>query len=210
MGSYGSAWQANGYSGSGNVEDLIDSLHGRPAVVAGNAATVFEEYDKYVQGDPYIFGVNDAGVYIPRVHAMVSLHTERLLLWRALRKSGQGESRWWDDIKTHSFQKTVGLDYFWHELTPTCSLSGYFAMQIAHIMGAGRITLIGCPGSPVPRFFETRPRRDGFGYGGAASKVDDGTKKQIMLEAKRVPGLKDKVRSASGWTREFFGAPEDI
>ncbi len=203
MGTFGSTWQAAGYSGAGNVEDLINSLRGRPAVVCGNAKGVFQEADiaiRYLH-DPVIFGVNDAGMYLPKLDHWVSLHQDNLPAWKAV--------RW---LQVHAEEKAVyhsaspgeAVDRVWEGLNPVFALSGYFAMQLAYLMGAGLIVLCGCPGSPMPRFFEAGPR-DGFGYGGGTENADEGIRTQLLNEMKRVPDLREKVRSTSGWTRDYFG-----
>ena len=207
MGGYGAAWEHEGYCGSGNVVDLLGSLQGRTALVCGNGGGVFEEFEEVYQEGMEVFGCNDVGVYLPWVHHMVSLHCSRLKLWRQLRQDGAGESRGNRDFKAHTITDTPGIDYHWDGLCPTFALSGYFAMQIAYLMGAERIILCGCPGLPVPRFFEARPRKDNFGYGkGTKGNSDNGVMTQLTNEMKRLPGFKARVHSTSGWTREFFGA----
>jgi hypothetical protein len=96
------------------------------------------------------------------------------------------------------------VDYVWDRLSPQMALSGYFAMQMAWIMGAERIVLCGCPGEQTRRFFESTPRED-FGYGGHDSHGDQGIRQQVEIEMKRLPEFKQAVRSMSGWTQSFFG-----
>lgn len=203
MGTYGSAWQAAGYSGCGNVEDLIGSLRGRPAVVCGNGSSVFQDAAEALArlDDPVVFGVNDVGMYLPKLDHWVSLHQDNLVAWKAVRWLHQHVE---EKAVYHSASKGAVIDRVWEDLNPVFALSGYFAMQIAHIMGAGLIVLCGCPGSPAPRFFEYRPR-SGFGYGGGAEQADKNIKAQLVNEIRRVPELGEKVRSMSGWTRTFFG-----
>jgi hypothetical protein len=76
-------------------------------------------------------------------------------------------------------------------------LSGYFAMQIAWLMGAGSITLIGCPGDNTPRFWETRPTNPAY--------HEDGVVRMLRNEMLRLPEFKTIVRSTDGWTADFFG-----
>jgi len=206
MGSYGAAWEYQGYFGSGNVEGLLGSIQGRTALICGNAAGVFEEYDRVITDDMVVFGCNDAGMYIPRVDHMVSLHSPELQIWCQSRK--RSSERRMKDMKSHTIRDTPEIDYHWDGLTPVFSLSGYFAMQIAYLMGVARIILCGCPGSYVPRFFETKPRKDNFGYGTGTKHSDSGVMTQLTNEMARFPEFKAKVRSMSGWTREFFG-PHD-
>ena len=106
----------------------------------------------------------------------------------------------------HSIDAKPFLDVAWTGLTPLFCLSGYFAMQIAWIMGCRPIVLCGCPGSPAPRFFESAPRAD-FGYGSGADGTEVSVREQIEKEMSRLPEFKAAVRSMSGWTAEYFGRP---
>lgn len=204
MGSYGSEWQHKGYSGSGNVAGLLDSLRGRSAIVAGGAQGVFEEVAAVERKleSPVIFAANDAGMYLPRLDHWVSLHADNLGPWKQVRWLHPGPS---EQAKYHSCDKRPFIDYVWEGLCPVFCLSGYFAMQIAYLMGCERIVLCGCPGTPAPRFFEAGVRADGFGYGSGDRGADDGIRQQIEKEMGRTPDFKERVRSTSGWTREFFG-----
>lgn len=204
MGTYGSAWQTGGYSGSGNVEPLIGSLQGKTAIIAGNAVGVFGEVDTVLalHPDAIVFAVNDVGMYLPRVDHWVSLHADNLGVWKAVRWLTHHQM---EAAKYHSVTARPVVDFLWEGLTPCFALSGYFAMQIAYILGAREIILCGCPGSPVRRFFEARLREDGFGYGGGLKGSDKGIREQLEKEMERVPELRKKVRSTSGFTRTFFG-----
>jgi len=205
MGTYGSTWESRGYSGVGPVESLIGTLDGRPAVICGNGYGVFEEFDQirklYDEKELVVFGVNDVGMYLDKLDHWVSLHADNLGAWKAVRwamaKSGE---------KTlyHSATDRPFITHCWSNLTPCFALSGYFAMQIAWIMGCSRIILCGCPGMPMKRFFEAAPRGV-FGYGGGDSNSDTGVREQVEKEMIRIPEFKKVVRSTRGWTRHFFG-----
>ena len=202
MGTYGAAWATGGYCGSGNVASLIGTLAGRVAIVAGGAHTVFDDLEVALEkhSDAVVFAVNDVGMFLPKLDHWVSLHHDKLAVWKQVRWL---TTRHREDTKYHSVDANPAIDYVWEGLTPLFTLSGYFAMQIAHVMGASRIVLCGCPGAPERRFFEAAKRSD-FGYGGG----DDshGVREQIEKEMARLPDFKHKVRSTSGWTKTFFGA----
>ena len=207
MGLTGTTWQANGYAGAGAVEQFLNCLAGRPAAVCGNARGVFDEIRAVTERFPTlaVFGVNDAGMYLPKLDHWVSLHSEKMATWKAARwLQPRGPL---EDVTTHSIEPKPGVAVVWEGLRPTFALSGYFALQLAWIMGASPIILCGCPGSFAPRFWETEPRTE-FGYGSGA--YDEGVQDQLTKEMARVPELKAAVRSCSGWTREFFGPPEGI
>lgn len=191
-------WKAHGYSGYGNVASLIDSLKSQTAVVCGNGAGVFDElelvkrkYDNFV-----VFAVNDVGMFLPQVDHWVSYHN-KFEPWESVRKLNYEKK-----YKTH----TLGYyaDYIWTGLDPNFLLSGYFAVQIAHIMGCELIILCGCPGSTSKRFFEAHPRPD-FSYGSGQSQSDYDVRRQFVSEMSRVAGLQSKLRSMSGWTRSYLG-----
>ena len=202
MGSYGSTWESRGYCGSGPVGDLLESLRGRPAVIAGSAEGVFDELRVVLRlyEDPVIFAVNDIGMFLPKVDHWVSLHSDKLGMWKQV--------RW---MQTHAREKTLYhsvderhyIDVVWTGLTPLFALSGYFAMQLAWLMGASSIVLCGCPGTQRRRFFDLNVRE--FGYGANATGVDEGVRSQIEREMTRLPQFKEAVRSMSGWTKLYFG-----
>ena len=190
-----------GYRDSCQVESLFDSLLGRTALVVGSGGPIehiFEDCAKFL--DAAVFAVNDVGMYLPRVDHFVSLHGEKLLNWAAIRRDGTSKPIH-GDFKTHTGKHyPAGIDYQWDGLTPLMPLSGYFAMQLAWIMGAERIVLIGCPGDATKRFFDAKPKP-----GERYSEL--GIRKQIEDEMRRIPEFKRAVRSTSGWTKEFFTAP---
>ncbi len=201
-----SEWEARGYHGSGNVQELIGSLAGRSAIVCGNGDGVFDEFEEAQAAvpDAVVFACNDVGMFLPHVDHFVSLHTDNLAAWKSVR---------WLNCQSVAMTKYHGVDpkpfvdYSWSQLTPTFCLSGYFAMQLAWIMGADRVVLCGCPGSHTKRFFEAQARPD-FGYGNHSSNGDHGVREQLEREMKRLPEFKSAVRSMSGLTREYFGGLE--
>lgn len=212
MGTYGSTWQARGYAGQGNVADLIGSVTGRPAIIAGNGAWVFDQVlaAQAVYPDAVIFAVNEVGMYLPKVDHWVSLHPDNLYAWKNVRWLHPREQEF---TKYHSDSQRAWLDYCWQQLTPQMCLSGYFAMQIAWVMGADRIVLCGCPGDTTCRFFEAVPRhrenQDGFGYGSNPQGNDSSVRDQVTKEMDRLPDFKAAVRSMSGWSKTFFGGLDD-
>lgn len=200
MGTYGSEWQVRGYCGRAGVVPLLGSLAGRSAIVAGNAAGVFEEVEDARQRleNPVIFAANDVGIYLPKLDHWATLHTNKLGTWKQCRwQTHEGM----EDAKYHAIDPRPFVDYLWVGLTPLMCLSGYFAMQISWVMGCDRIILCGCPGNETKRFFEAASRPDS-GYG------RDGPREQLEHEMERLPEFKAAVRSMSGWTREYFGGLE--
>lgn len=203
MGSYLSDWQHKGYCGRGPVTGLLDCHQGRPALVVGNGEGVFEQVrEASVRlSDPVVFAANDVGMYLPKLDHWVSLHTDNLGAWKAVRWLHAREK---EVTQYHGVDARPFIDHNWEGLTPLFCLSGYFAMQLAWLMGCAPIVLCGCPGDSTRRFFDVEARQD-FGYGGMQSGSDRGVREQIEQEMKRMPELKAVVRSMSGWTKEFFG-----
>lgn len=199
-------WQARGYHGAGNVRELIGSIAGRSAIICGNGHGVFDQLEeaRAAMDNPVIFAVNDVGQYVTGLDHWCSLHTDNLGPWKAVR---------WLNCKTMERTQYHGVDarphvnYVWDQLSPCFALSGYFAMQVAFIMGADRIVLCGCPGEATKRFFEAAPRAD-FGYGQGTAGSDEGVRNQLIHEMQRLPEFKAAVRSLSGWTQNFFGGLE--
>lgn len=205
MGTYGSLWQARGYSGAGDVEHLINSLDGQPAIVCGSAEGVFQEFDfaysKYP--DAKVFAANDVGMYIPELDHWVSLHGDCMQYWKYLRKI----HRQYEDKKhkvtwTHVYDEKDIADYHWQDLSPIHALSGFFAMQVAWIMGCSPIILVGCPADTTRNFYRLAARAE---YGGEKTPGGKGLRAQIKNEMYRLPDFRASVRSTSGWTKEFFG-----
>ena len=194
-----SEWQARGYHGAGGY-GYVNAIAGRPAIICGNAAGVFEQARRASAElpDAVVFGVNDAGMYLPVLDHWVSLHQDKAFIWSLMRSITINTNR---PYTFHSVDARQGVTAVWDKLTPCFALSGYFAMQLAWIMGASPIILCGCPGEPAPRFFEAEPRQD-FTY------ADKGIQQQLIKEMSRVPGFKDAVRSMSGgFTESYFGRP---
>lgn len=196
-------WECRGYAGRGNVAPLVDSYVNRPALVCGSDSRIFLDFEsalKYYH-DPVIFAVNDIGMYLPRVDHWLSLHSKNLQAWKAVRWLHPSPM---ERTIYHSIELEGVVDYTWENLTPLFALSGYFAMQVAYIMGCSPIVLAGCPGTHTRRFFEAAPRTD-LGYGSGPSDSDANIRNQVVQEMNRLPDFKKSVRSMSGWTKEFFG-----
>jgi len=191
-------WHYGGYEGDG-CEELLGTQKGKTALIFGNAITAHSDWAAVPDRDnSIIFGVNDVGVYLPKIHHWVSLHPDKLEHWIALRKI---DAFLWNNFNSHTTRPVTGLTHVWKWLSPSFGLSGYAAMQIAYLMGFDKIILCGCPGDATKRFFDFNGRRecDGFDY------QKEGNLEQLTKEMKRVPEFKAKVRSMSGFTKEFFG-----
>lgn len=195
------SWENRGYFGRGNVEEILDSITGKIALVCGSACGVFRQFEEIYTGNEIVFAANDVGLFLPHVDHLVSLHSDKLVHWAAIRRNEASRPVGNTNLKTHTHgDRRAGIDYDWSGIGPVVmSLSGSFAMQIAYLMGAERIILLGCPGDNTPRFWETKILSTAYS--------EEGILSQLTREMKRLPEFKTKVRSASGFTRSLFGAP---
>lgn len=206
------AWAARGYScstlGRCNAAHLVETLAGAPAIVAGsggNLAQIAAEVAQVRASRPQakVFAVNDAGVYLPKIDYMVSLHEENLSHWAALRfnHSKDDKGHKFKDFETHAL---IEADHNWEGIAPLMPLSGLFAMQVAWLMGSDEIILIGCPCDSTRRFFDIDQRAD-FNYGGGVSSSDKHVRAHLIGDMLRLPHFKRAVKSTSGWAKEYFG-----
>lgn len=193
------SWAHKGYSGGGNVAGLLDSLRGHAAVVAGSGLGVFDEVRQAQRalGDYVVFAANDVAVLLSHVDHMVSLHSPKLDHWSALRFDETSKGYGNRNFQIHDGGLYGWRPWFqWKGLTPTLSLSGYFAMQIAYLMGCEPIVLCGCPGDMTPCFWQQEQGSDVY------ARI---SQTQIIEEMGYKPEFRKVVRSMSGWTKEFFG-----
>jgi hypothetical protein len=199
-GSLGAGWESKGYFGGGNVEEILDSLSGQAAIIAGSAKGVFDEVEAAtaILQRVNIFAVNDVGVILPHVDHFVSLHTPKLVHWVELRRDETSAGYGNRDFRVHDGGLYDKREWYqWKALTPTMSLSGMFAAQIAYLMGCHLIVLCGVPCDSTPRYWETGTSTKNTGY--------QNSQRQIREEMAYKPNFKSRVRSMSGWSREFFG-----
>lgn len=196
----GAHWFHKGYSGSGNVGPLLDDLQGRTAIVCGNAWGVFQEFDFiFRRADASIvFAANDVGMYLPHVDHWVSLHASKLDHWVEIRRNPSTRGVGNKNFHVHDAGLHGPRDWYqWKGLTPLMALSGMFAAQIAYLMGCDPIILCGCPNDKTPRFWEMTCDNQAY----------VNTQYQIKQEMAYKPEFKKAIRSMSGWSKEFFGAP---
>lgn len=180
---------------------LLDTAVGRPAVVCGGGLHVMEELGTSLQllKDPIIFAANDVGMFLPQLHHWVSLHSDNLPAWKSVRWLNAKPT----DPAIHGDMKKPWIDHAWEFLTPLFAVSGYYAMQIAWLMGCSPIVLCGIPGERQRRFFDVDFTLQRTDYGDGADS--NGVREQLTKEMERIPSFKATVRSMGGWTRGYFG-----
>ena len=185
-----------GYKGSEPVECLINTLAGRTAIILGNGKDVLSECESAlkligaVEPGPVIFAVNDMGRFLPVLDQWVCLDTKFF-------EHGA-------KVPTHT-ACGPGANYDWRIEPEHFHLSGYFAMQVAMLMGCDRIILCGCPGNGNQRFDGTFNDTPHFAYGSGSTASDTFIRNQLESQMKSLPDFKKRVRSLSGWSQSFFG-----
>jgi hypothetical protein len=180
------------------------------ALVLGGAACLQEDLDAYSGPIDAVVACNDAGAIWPRhLDAWVTLHPYYWLSkgWLAAREQAGfspaakliasspkdvAKMRSQDGLDiTTSDWLFPGTDEASKDASMT---SGIYAAKVALVdLGHDRAVLCGIPLSPIPHFFDVMPWKSADRY------------------AKRLPRIpaefRSRIRSMSGFTRGFFGAP---
>lgn len=192
-------WDYRGYRGPGDPA-LLATKEGKAAIVIGTAGCVWEDLARveHLREAADIFAVKEIGAFLPWiVHHWVTLHPKELphlMALRLVRHYGM-------DIKpvTHSNKPHSAVDHAW-EMANYGANSGFYAAEVALVMGYDRIILAGCPADNTPHFYDPPWRKTTAG--------DSHVLKAWRLEIMRNGEIRSRVRSLSGWTRDLLGAPE--
>lgn len=189
-------WKFRGYEGSDNVAELIGTLNGRIGIVCGGGFGVFEELkvaEAFCDSEPIIFAVNGVGTILPKAAHWIGLDTKFF--------------EYGAKIPTHT-ACGPGANYDWRIEPEHFHLSGYFAAQVAWLMGCDRIVLCGCPGEAGPRYNGTMNDTPHFGYGSGSTSSDTCIREQLNKQMKQIPDFKRAVRSTSRgkFSEHYFGS----
>ena len=131
-----------------------------------------------------VMAVNDVGKDYPgRLDYWVTLHPEKLSLWRSERPGNA-------DYEVWSHKGGDGID---HALACDTGGSGLFAIDVGLDQGFTRVVLAGMPMSNQAHYFDDAPW-------GAVLQF-------LPAWENALERLAPYVRSFSGWTREKFGEP---
>lgn len=170
------------------------------ALILGGAAGVWEDVQALEESmgrwDGIVCAVNDVGAVWPReFQHWVSLHPEKLPDWVEHRERAKhpefGGITWSRTGKS-------GVD---RVLQPRgAGSSGLLAVQAMRAIGVDRIVLCGMPMSPTPHFAESLEHRSG--------KPWTGCRAHWLAWKADGAWLSGVVKSMSGRTREFLGAPD--
>ena len=189
-------------------------MNSRRALVVGTAGCVFNDIARltlhgFTDRTHDIFIVNEAFRFMARWDHWVSLHPERMVAWRSEAMHTNGRHALapihlpdldpddWDQLAS----RAGGIAFphqrhAWRVEGATgeqSGSSGLFATRLAIRFGYERVILAGVPMDTSPHALSAEPwmDRDRFIAAWSAAERE----------------LKGKVRSMSGWTREFLEEP---
>jgi hypothetical protein len=171
------------------------------ALIIGSGPTVANDIarfhaDGYSSSPHVVIAVNEIAIHLKRLDHWATLHGEKLSRWIDRRRATLGldsslVSLWAADTGMPAPAGTRVLPYDWGGMGS--GSSGLFAVRVAFRLRAGIICLAGVPMTPDGHWNDPTPWKD---HGGAVAAW-------IAAE----PQLRGRVRSLSGWTREFLGEP---
>lgn len=140
-----------------------------------------------------IVAVKDIGITWPKVDHWVTYHPERLPKELAeRRKLGLPDP---GQIWAHRAPSKSGINLPIKEMSTKGGSSGLMGTEVALVV-ASKAVLCGIPLDPKQVHYK-RPKKGGW---------PPATMYRLAWKAVH-PKLKDRVRSMSGWTKEFLGAP---
>jgi hypothetical protein len=145
--------------------------------------------------DADIGAVNDSGAdYRGHLKLFATLHPEKFERWQRFRER-KGFNTDYVAV-SHKAWAGVRVDLVKQFLWSGCS--GLYLCQIAAMeFGYQQIILCGMPLTAEPHYFDTEAWTQ-------ATRLRAGWK-----EAAQQPELKDRIKSMSGWTREYLGGPHE-
>ena len=141
-----------------------------------------------------MIAVNGASAMVEAM-ALYSKHPERFKSWGWI----AAQSKLHDGFTVHGSQAHDGMpwvDHWWPDARGGGG-SAWGARKLAWLMGFDPAILCGCPLAPG-NYADHKP-----GVLMTQDAVIDQFRRQIEAE----PEWREGVKSMSGWTREFFGAP---
>jgi len=174
-------------------------VHPEWAMVLGGGEAVWDEVLAWEEiygseWDGLIIAANDVGSHWPRpLDHWCTLHPDKFQLWRDQREAYGFEDGYltWGRQRQH-------MDYI---VQPWAGgSSGMLAVQIAATVGCKKAILCGIPMTPTPHFLESIPHRRGAVWTSVAA--------HLRAWDKHLDKMVGWVRSMSGRTQEYFGAPD--
>jgi hypothetical protein len=208
------SWVSNGITGRGVAPPCAGSRKGL-ALVLGTARCVWEDLQKlshFTRSQAEIIGINGMILFWPgRIHHGISMHPGELDLWRRLRHRYEGRDQ--AEFLTHTCKNEnslqpgasgkislAGFDWCWDIVGAIGGTSGLFAVMVGLALGYEKIILAGVP-------------MDGSGhlYDPPGTESTQFTQDWLETEWKKISAVyfNDRVRSLSGRTRDWLGAPTE-
>lgn len=200
------AWEVNGIVGRGESPPACAGTCKGLAVVIGTGRCMYEDLKifKPEREGAQVVALNDAILhYADRVHHGVSLHPEHPPLWRALRHTHGCENSY---VLTHASHEPrhaicehLWPDFVWpHIELATGGTSSLFAVMVALALGYEKVVLLGVPMDGTGHFYDPPWVNDQV-------FLAENIKMEWMWCRERK--FRDRVKSVSGRTREWLGAP---
>lgn len=192
------SWIVNQIVGRGDPPPCAGTCHGK-AVVMGTARNVWKDLSDLTMAHPMIdydrIAINGMiFFYTGKIRHGVSMHPRELHHWKELRNLYDGRHP--GQILTHSYRP--GADVTWNITGGNGGTSGLLAVMVGLALGYDRIVLCGVP-------------MDGSGHLYDDCGITTGPLMQEWLETewKKIAQVyfNDRVRSMSGRTMEWLGAP---
>ena len=215
---------------SNAVHGLLGSCRERSLVIAGNGRTVWNDlkhsgtypygmggllprigYVPETYQPPDLMAVNDIGMYLPHLEHWVSFHDDTLVLQNELRY------RMWPQASQPMLHSNGGGHlvrkdrraviepvvpiHYWRFQFQSLLCSGVLAICVGLSLGYSKIVLAGVPADNDGAFYHPPHERSAHG-----NTESHGAWQEFLQD---VPEAKEKVRSLSGFTRQWFGAPDE-
>ena len=187
-------WEINGVRGAGDRPPTAGNFSG-VGLVVGSAPSVWNDLARAPSGD--IMVLNRMAVLVERpVRHLASLHHDHVEPLAAFRRKLWRLSD--GHVHTHSAKGGAGIENVW-DLEGGCCFSGIFGAVVMLALGYERVILCGCP-------------QDASGYVWQPGCTDIHQNRGACIEwgAWAANVFRGRVKSMSGRTREWLGAPDGV
>lgn len=174
-------------------------MHNGSLLVLGGGRNVYADWAKVRPWGGEIMCVNDIGAHVQEIVAhWVTLHPDYLPGWRAYRKGhcyGEGRA-----VVCHSHVAAAGVDCVW-SVDNLGGTSGLFGAFVGLMLGYQQVVLAGVPMDRGGHYFDPPWYETDFGDDPAVRSAWAWARDNIFA---------GRVRSLSGCTRDWLGAPDGI
>lgn len=188
-------WQHLG--GTGEAPSHL-GRHAGPLLILGGGRSVWDDYDQVRPWKGEIMAVNDIGALLhEQVRHWVTLHPEYMpgwLTYRAKHCYGSGQV---PIVHAHRMREGVHVEW---KVANVGGTSGLFGTLVALMLGYTEIVLAGIPMDNTGHFFDPPWYR---------TDMEDKATHSVWRGA-RDNIFKGRVKSLSGYTREWLGAPASV